>query len=189
MDTSFQNKEGRGHPPQAEDRGFSQDNPDEEVSILLQVFQTYFSPPFFQLSGRNMSFIHRNGARARKMLAPPPLPEDPMPPELKKLLTKDPYEVLIKKKGKKKDMTKSLSSHNSSLDPTTEEEESEEPSSRGWKRAASDETEEISPPQTFKRPRRAHVTLTGQTSAPVETIGSSSSEDNPHPRESLEAKR
>lgn len=91
-------------------------------------------------------------AWARKIKSLPPLPEDPMTPELEKLLTKDPYEVPVKAKkgGERKNRTKSLSiregasdtpaesGQSSSLESNTEEEDKEESkalSSKGRKRS------------------------------------------------------
>ena len=70
-----------------------------------------------------------------------------------------------------------------------EEEESEVHSSQGGKRSASEDAEEIAPPRTFKRLRKAHTAPMGQTSAPMEPISSSSSEDNRRPREHPAAER
>lgn len=56
-----------------------------------------------------MSSIQAWCARAKKMKSPAQLPEDPLTPELEKLLAEDPYEVLVKiKEGERKNETKSL---------------------------------------------------------------------------------
>ena len=77
----------------------------------------------------------------------------------------------------------------SSADEEEEEEESEARSSQGGKRLASEDAEEVAPPRTFKRLRKAHTAPVGQTSAPVEPISSGSSEDVRRPREHPAAER
>lgn len=47
-------------------------------------------------------------ARAKMMKSPALLPEEPRTPELEKLLTEDPYEVLVKTKEGKKTSAKNL---------------------------------------------------------------------------------
>ena len=80
-------------------------------------------------------------------------------------------------------------SESSADEEVEEEEESEVHSSQGRKRLASKDVEEIAPPRTFKRLRKAHTAPVGQTSVPVEPINSSSSEDVRRPREHLAAER
>lgn len=94
---------------------------------------------------------------------PSTLPEYPRTPELEKLLTEDPYKVTVKwkKKGGKKDMTKSLYICEGTLDAPIEsgqsspsesdvekedKEKSEGHSSKGEKISTSEDVEEIAPP-------------------------------------------
>lgn len=84
------------------------------------------------------------------------------------------------------------SGQSSSPESDTEEgdkEESEALSSKGEKRSASEDVEEIAPPQTFKHLRREHAVSAGQTLAAVEMVGSISSKDSQCPREHPVAKR
>ena len=146
--------------------------------------------------------------RAKAIKSPAPLPEDPRSPELERLLTVDPYVVLpkTKKEEGKKTRAKNLAirkkisdapmeSYQSSPsvsitdEEVEEEEEREAQSSQGGKRSASEDAEEVDPPRTFKHLRKAHAAPTGQTSAPMEPICSSSSEDDRHPREHSAAGR
>lgn len=170
---------GNKFPSRAEDIGLSRDNPIAEVWRV----------------------------RAKTIRSPAPLLEDPRSPELERLLTEDPYVVppKTKKEEGKKTRAKNLairekvsdaptgsyqsSASESSADEEVEEEESEVRSSQGGKRLASEDAEEVAPPQMFKRLRKAHTAPAGHTSAPMEPISSGSSEDVRRPREHRAAER